>query len=258
MATSCFHAYTVGIKPLDLYIHSFRIIRSFLNGFCRDCASHKRPNTHLPYSLSHIPLFFKSLSFGYLTSTFSHFIFLQSYFSFLPSLYMSVYPLDGARVEDTLGLKICHYQYRWEETFSNGENAGLIPPPRLTKQDMVSIIRQGPVLQYRQWSHFDREWLLRNLGRRFFWIDPCQNLRLGNKTSQGITQQDLMCADPFWKSFCPTKQRSEFSEPTYFASVPDLMWAQPTPFHLIGHTISYLPKLSQALSSILSVRFASI
>ncbi|CRL21611.1 unnamed protein product [Penicillium camemberti] len=165
---------------------------------------------------------------------------------------MSVYPLDGARVEDTLGLKICHYQYRWEETFSNGENAGLIPPPRLTKQDMVSIIRQGPVLQYRQWSHFDREWLLRNLGRRFFWIDPCQNLRLGNKTSQGITQQDLMCADPFWKSFCPTKQRSEFSEPTYFASVPDLMWAQPTPFHLIGHTISYLPKLSQALSSILS------
>lgn len=146
--------------------------------------------------------------------------------TFLPSLSTSAYPLDGAMVEAILARKICQYDRRWEEAFNNGENPGLIPAPRITREDLVSIIRQCPVLQMRHAGCFDGEWLLRNLGRRFVWVDRRQDIRLGYKSGQGITQQDLLCADHVWKRFCPTERRSDFPEPTYFAPVPDLMWAR--------------------------------
>ncbi|KAH7010028.1 hypothetical protein EDB80DRAFT_417868 [Ilyonectria destructans] len=146
--------------------------------------------------------------------------------TFLPSLSTSAYPFDGAMVEAILARKICQYDRRWEKAFNNGENPGLIPAPRIPREDLVSIIRQCPVLQMRHAGCFDGEWLLRNLGRRFVWVDRRQNIRLGYKSGQGITQQDLLCADHVWKRFCPTERRSDFPEPTYFSPVPDLMWAR--------------------------------
>ena len=156
-------------------------------------------------------------------------------------------PPDGKMVCAALVQQVCSYEEEWQRVFDRGDNdPDAVSVPCLTKEILVNIIRQCPVVetqsgQYgggKDCRHYCPTWLLDNVGARFFTIEglmrvssaEVKHVRLRTHTiAGGITQADLGCINEAWSRVKPLSKQPPTrlrSPPQYFAPVLSLMRAR--------------------------------
>lgn len=113
---------------------------------------------------------------------------------------------DGNMVCAILVRNIRRYETRWKDAFDAGKDPDRIPVPCLTKDTLVSIIRQCPVVQRGHQDKYSYDWLLENVGDRFF-TQGHRDERTGrlHLAHVAITQTDLGCTDEVWSALKPGK-----------------------------------------------------
>jgi hypothetical protein len=143
-------------------------------------------------------------------------------------------PPDGKMLCAALVENIRKYEAEWRTAFDEGKDPDATPVPCVTKEMLACIIRQCPVVDGRLTQRYSSEWLLENVGSRFFLQKPKEpSLHL---VHTGLTQADLNCTDQVWSSIQPiAKPIRPFCSPRYFAPVPGLMRARHA-LHLLKPT----------------------
>lgn len=87
---------------------------------------------------------------------------------------LGAFPLRDSAVFN--GRKLCHvliqnirrYEVSWKEALDADKHPDSIPAPCLTKDILASVIRQCPIIQTGDRASYCHEWLLENVGNRFF------------------------------------------------------------------------------------------